>query len=135
MIPIFSGFVPRASMSLKSSFLRQICPNICFYLFFFLRYQVDPFLHLVDDCKLKAVDPGSEPPKIIYGSKEDDNSALISLSEIEITVDQTKESLASLILNSLVNLPDVNPPSILISYTFMVFFCLIYIAMMHNHKY
>ncbi|KAM7530084.1 hypothetical protein LguiB_033494 [Lonicera macranthoides] len=67
---------------------------------------VDPFLHLVDDCKLKAVDPGSEPPKIIYGSKEDDNSALISLSEIEITEDQTKESLASLILNSLENLPD-----------------------------
>ncbi|KAI7994458.1 hypothetical protein LOK49_LG11G01229 [Camellia lanceoleosa] len=51
------------------------------------RKQVDLFLHLVEDCKLQAVDSGSPFPKTIYGSKEDDSSASKSLSEIKITED------------------------------------------------
>ena len=67
--------------------------------------QVDPFLHLVEDRKLQAVDSGSNSNA--YGSKEDDSSAVKSLSEIVITEDQTRESFASEILKSLENLSDV----------------------------
>lgn len=66
--------------------------------------QVDPYLHLIDDSKLKAVEGGYIP----YGSKEDDAYALKSLSDIKFTKDQTKESLASWITRSFKNLSDVN---------------------------
>ncbi|CAL5420850.1 unnamed protein product [Camellia sinensis] len=62
---------------------------------------MDPFLHLVEDCKLQAVDTGSHLSKTIYGSKEDDSSASKSLSEIKITEDQSRESLASVIVKNL----------------------------------
>ncbi|KAI5318423.1 hypothetical protein L3X38_038131 [Prunus dulcis] len=45
---------------------------------------VDLFLHLVEDRKLQAVKTGSDHPTIAYGSKEYDNLALKSLSEIAI---------------------------------------------------
>jgi hypothetical protein len=69
--------------------------------------QVDPFLRLVEDCKLQAVKTGSHHPANVYGSKEDDGSASKSLSEIEITQDQTRESFASEIVKSLENLSEV----------------------------
>ncbi|KAE8694794.1 hypothetical protein F3Y22_tig00110773pilonHSYRG00059 [Hibiscus syriacus] len=56
----------------------------------------DPFLRLVEDCKLKAIDSRS-----VYGSEEDDNLALKTLSQIEITPEQRRESLASEILKRL----------------------------------
>ncbi|KAK6945297.1 hypothetical protein RJ641_026399 [Dillenia turbinata] len=64
--------------------------------------KVDPYLRLVGDSKLQAVNPETR----VYGSKEDDNSALKSLSEVKITKDQTKESFASMIISSLENLSD-----------------------------
>lgn len=64
---------------------------------------VDPFLRLVDDCKLEAVK--TELQKV-YGSKEDDEDALKSLSEIEIVENQSKESLATMIVKFLGNLSD-----------------------------
>ncbi|XP_034223130.1 protein SEMI-ROLLED LEAF 2 [Prunus dulcis] len=67
---------------------------------------VDPFLHLVEDRKLQAVKTGSDHPTIAYGSKEDDNLALKSLSEIAITDEQTREFFASQILKSLDKLSD-----------------------------
>ncbi|KAF8396143.1 hypothetical protein HHK36_017756 [Tetracentron sinense] len=67
---------------------------------------VDPFLHLVEDCKLQAVNTGSDHPKKLYGSDEDNNAALKSLSALEITENQTKESFASLIVKSLGKLSD-----------------------------
>lgn len=69
-----------------------------------LTEMVDPFLCLVEDCKLQTVDPGSDHHNISYGSKEDDNSALKSLSEIKITGDLSTESLASVIVKNLQNL-------------------------------
>uniref|UniRef100_A0A2N9HB77 Uncharacterized protein n=1 Tax=Fagus sylvatica TaxID=28930 RepID=A0A2N9HB77_FAGSY len=68
--------------------------------------MVDPFLRLVEDCKLQAVKTGSHHPANVYGSKEDDGSASKSLSEIEITQDQTRESFASEIVKSLENLSE-----------------------------
>lgn len=58
-------------------------------------YQVDPFLQLVDDCKLQAVNTGLD--RKVYGSKEDDEDALKSLSAIEIVDTQSKESFAAMI--------------------------------------
>lgn len=66
--------------------------------------MVDPFLCLVEDHKLQAVNPGSQANA--YGSKEDDGSAMKSLSEIEITEDQTREFFASEIVKSLEDLSD-----------------------------
>ncbi|BBH07342.1 hypothetical protein Prudu_019252 [Prunus dulcis] len=54
---------------------------------------VDLFLHLVEDRKLQAVKTGSDHPTIAYGSKEDDNLALKSLSEIAITESKQGNSL------------------------------------------
>lgn len=61
--------------------------------------QIDPFLQLVEDRKLRAVNSGSNSNA--YGSKEDNSSAVKSLSEIVITEDQTREYFASEILKSL----------------------------------
>lgn len=63
---------------------------------------------MVEDCKLKTIDNQSGHRKIIYGSNEDDNTALKFLSELELTESQSKESLASLLVESLENLSDVN---------------------------
>ncbi|KAK4414472.1 protein SEMI-ROLLED LEAF 2 [Sesamum alatum] len=64
---------------------------------------VDPFLRLVDDCKLQAVDhrTGVDDMGKVYGSKEDDEDALKSLSAIKISEQQSTESFASMILESL----------------------------------
>ncbi|KAL3815091.1 hypothetical protein ACJIZ3_016359 [Penstemon smallii] len=64
---------------------------------------VDPFLQLVDDGKLQAVDDKIEVDNMvkIYGSKEDDEDALKSLSAIKINEDQSTESFASMIMEIL----------------------------------
>lgn len=67
-------------------------------------YQVDPFLHLVEDCKLQAI-----PQTKVYGSKEDESDALDSVSAFSVTESQSKESFASLIVKSLADLSDVTP--------------------------
>ncbi|XP_074320484.1 protein SEMI-ROLLED LEAF 2 [Silene latifolia] len=59
---------------------------------------VDPFLCLVGDSKLQAVNKNAT---IGFGSKEDDSSASRYLSEIIITEDQTRESFAAEIIRSL----------------------------------
>lgn len=69
--------------------------------------QVDPFLCLVEDSKLQISETG-EHQKITYGSQEDDSSALKCLSEIKINKEQTTESLVSVIIKNLDNLPDVS---------------------------
>ncbi|GJN22464.1 hypothetical protein PR202_gb10026 [Eleusine coracana subsp. coracana] len=68
---------------------------------------VDPFLHLIEDCRLQALDRQAEPRSRVYGSKEDDDLALKSLSNITMNEDQSKETSVSLILNSLENLSEL----------------------------
>lgn len=70
-------------------------------------YQVDPFLQLVDDCKLEAVDARPDQQSKVYGSKEDDEDALKSLSTIQQTQSKSKETFASMIVQSLAKSPDV----------------------------
>ncbi|TQE11734.1 hypothetical protein C1H46_002576 [Malus baccata] len=67
---------------------------------------VDPFLRLVEDRKLQAVKTGPDHPRHLYGSEEDDRLALKSLSEINITEEQTKEFFASEVVKSLERLLD-----------------------------
>ncbi|KAI3445035.1 hypothetical protein Pfo_001700 [Paulownia fortunei] len=64
---------------------------------------VDPFLRLVDDCKLQTLDHkiGVDDMVKVYGSKEDDEDALKSLSAIKISEEQSTESYASMILKNL----------------------------------
>jgi len=67
---------------------------------------VDPFLCLIEDCRLQALDSAAEPCTKLYGSKEDDDLALKSLSNIDINEDQSKETSVSLILDSLEHLSE-----------------------------
>ncbi|XP_068342588.1 protein SEMI-ROLLED LEAF 2-like [Pyrus communis] len=66
---------------------------------------VDPFLRLVDDHKLQAVNSGPDQVRKVYGSKEDDENALRSLSAIEKSENQSKESFATMIVQTLRNSP------------------------------
>lgn len=78
--------------------------------------QVDPFLHLVDDCKLQAVNTGLNNMGKVYGSKEDDDDALKTLSAIMTTGDQSKESFASMIVKMSGNSSMVN---VILPFTYM----------------
>ncbi|KAJ1277866.1 hypothetical protein BS78_04G036000 [Paspalum vaginatum] len=66
---------------------------------------MDPFLHLLHEKKLQAVDcleDTSEP----YGSPEDDQNALKSLSAVQLTDSHSRESMVFAIMNSITYLPD-----------------------------
>ncbi|XP_021724121.1 uncharacterized protein LOC110691493 [Chenopodium quinoa] len=65
--------------------------------------MVDPFLSLVGDSKLQAVNKNAT---IAFGCKEDETSASRFLSEIIITEDQTRESFAAEIIRSLEKIKD-----------------------------
>ena len=62
---------------------------------------MDPFLRLVSDAKLQAVADTARKPSLAYGSKEDDEDALKSLSAIKLTESQSKESFSTMIVQSL----------------------------------
>ncbi|KAK7341583.1 hypothetical protein VNO80_24518 [Phaseolus coccineus] len=57
---------------------------------------VDPFLELVDDVRLCAVYKESE--KIVYGSQEDDVSAMKTLSAVKLDDNELKETVISFFL-------------------------------------
>ncbi|ONM30440.1 ARM repeat superfamily protein [Zea mays] len=67
--------------------------------------EVDPFLCLIEDCRLQALDSAAQSCKL-YGSKEDDDQALKSLSNIDMNEHQSKETSVSLILDSLEDLSE-----------------------------
>ncbi|KAL1121403.1 hypothetical protein V6Z11_D01G229900 [Gossypium hirsutum] len=96
-----SLFTLATSMILFSSKAFNILPIVYSTKVALRERVVDPFLHLVEDCKLKVVDTGSDRPTNVYGSKEDDNLAAKTLSQIQITPEQDSESLASEIVKSL----------------------------------
>ncbi|XP_068652492.1 protein SEMI-ROLLED LEAF 2-like [Aristolochia californica] len=73
---------------------------------------VDPFLHLVEDCKLQAMNIDADHRLKVYGSKEDESAASMSLSAMTITHSQSVESLASTIVKSLGNLSDAEATTI-----------------------
>ncbi|XP_004304390.1 PREDICTED: uncharacterized protein LOC101298629 [Fragaria vesca subsp. vesca] len=74
--------------------------------------QVDPFLQLVEEYKLRTKKAGPDHPRNIYGSQEDDNLAVKTLSRIVITDEQSRESYASEIVESLDKLSEPELSSI-----------------------
>ncbi|KAL1535056.1 protein SEMI-ROLLED LEAF 2-like [Salvia divinorum] len=71
---------------------------------------IDPFLLLVDDSKLQALDQKIVVGDMVknYGSKEDNEDALKSLSMINISDEQSPEFFASMILKAMGKLPDAD---------------------------
>ncbi|KAM5552228.1 protein SEMI-ROLLED LEAF 2 [Rosa sericea] len=68
---------------------------------------VDPFLRLVDDSKLQAVESSPDQPRKVYGSKEDDEDALRSLSGLEKADNtHTKESFTTMIVKTVAKSSD-----------------------------
>lgn len=57
--------------------------------------QVDPYLELIEDTRLQAVYGGLDNQMTVYGSQEDEVSALKSLSEIEVDDGKLKETVIS----------------------------------------
>ncbi|KAG0481885.1 hypothetical protein HPP92_009969 [Vanilla planifolia] len=60
--------------------------------------KVDPFLHLINDSKLQATCTPNRQMNV-YGSKDKEDAASISLSALELTESQSKESMAATIMN------------------------------------
>ena len=88
-----------------------LCFNFLFYLI-----QIDPFLSLVEDHKLKAVNP-DQLPKVAYGCQEDDASAINTLSNISISTEHSRGTLVYEIVKSLEDMCNVSRFSITISPT------------------
>ncbi|TKY62611.1 EFR3-like cmp44E [Spatholobus suberectus] len=63
--------------------------------------KVDPYLQLIEDYKLQAVSFAPDNLTINYGSKEDDDRALDTLSELLSYIHQTRDLFASEIIKSL----------------------------------
>ncbi|KAJ6408239.1 hypothetical protein OIU84_011535 [Salix udensis] len=99
-----SLFTLATSMILFSSKAFNIIPLIYCTKMVLTEQKVDPFLNLVEDRKLEAASTDSGHPTLVYGSKEDDSSALKSLSEIDVTGNQSREFFAAEIAKSLRNL-------------------------------
>ncbi|XP_022732999.1 uncharacterized protein LOC111287061 isoform X2 [Durio zibethinus] len=101
-----SLFILATSMIIFSSKAYNIPPLVPCVKASLTEKTVDPFLQLVDDCKLQTAKIELQHPGKVYGSKEDDEDALKSLSEIEIAENQSKESLATMIVKFLGSLSD-----------------------------
>ncbi|KAG9456465.1 hypothetical protein H6P81_000973 [Aristolochia fimbriata] len=72
---------------------------------------IDPFLHLVEESKLQAVNIDADHRLKVYGSKDDETAASLSLSAITMTSSQSVE-LASTIVKSLGSLTDAESVTI-----------------------
>ncbi|OMP10051.1 hypothetical protein COLO4_04869 [Corchorus olitorius] len=101
-----SLFILATSMIIFSSKAYNIPPLLPSAKASLTEKTVDPFLQLVDDCKLQSAETELVHPGKVYGSKEDDEDALKSLSEIKIAENQSKGSLATMIVKFLGNLSD-----------------------------
>ncbi|OVA07297.1 hypothetical protein BVC80_1601g76 [Macleaya cordata] len=98
-----SLFTLATSMIIFASKAYNIVPLVSFAKASLTDEAADPFLHLVDNRKLQAVNTGSDHS---YGSKEDDTAATKSLSTIKLTENQSQESMACVIMKNLGNLLD-----------------------------
>ncbi|MCL7038359.1 hypothetical protein MKW94_005103 [Papaver nudicaule] len=107
-----SLFTLATSMIIFTSKAYQIIPLVARTKALLTDKTVDPFLQLVQDSRLQAIKNESDYPSKVYGSKEDDATSLKVLSEIEITDNQTKESLVSMVLKGMGNLSEAETSTI-----------------------
>ncbi|XWS59128.1 hypothetical protein CRYUN_Cryun08bG0095500 [Craigia yunnanensis] len=101
-----SLFTLATSMILFSSKAFNILPIVYCTKIALTERMIDPFLRLVEDRKLLAVNAASDQPTNVYGSKEEDNLAVKTLSQIQIAPEQRRETLASEIVKSLGSLSE-----------------------------
>jgi len=81
--------------------------DITFYVFI-VWIQVDPYLELIEDYnKLQVVNFAPDNLNIMYGSKEDDDRATQTLSELLGYINETREIFASEIIKCLENFAKV----------------------------
>ncbi|KAL5760443.1 hypothetical protein ACOSP7_018955 [Xanthoceras sorbifolium] len=106
-----SLFMLATSMIIFSAMAYNIAPLLFCAKTALTEKTVDPFLRLVGDCKLHVVNAGGQL-RNAYGSKEDDEDALKSLSAIEISENQSKESLAAIIVKFIARSSDQDASSI-----------------------
>ncbi|KAH6828761.1 hypothetical protein C2S53_018638 [Perilla frutescens var. hirtella] len=97
-----SLFVLSSCMLIFSAKVYNILPIIPIIKAAISNKVIDPFLCLVEDSKLQISDAGLEN-KNVYGSKDDNTSAIKCLSEIKMDNELTKGSLVSLIVKNLDN--------------------------------
>ncbi|KAK3223938.1 hypothetical protein Dsin_010963 [Dipteronia sinensis] len=106
-----SLFMLATSMIIFSAMAYNIAPLLFCAKTALTDKTVDPFLRLVGDCKLH-VNNGGGHNRNVYGSKEDNEDALKSLSAVEITENQSKESLAAIIVKFIARSSDQEASSI-----------------------
>lgn len=104
-----SLFTLATSMIIFVSKAYNIIPLVPFAKSSLTDEAADPFLHLVDNCKLQAINTGYDHS---YGSIEDDTAATKSLSTIKLTENQSQESMACVVVKSLGNVLDSESPTI-----------------------
>ncbi|XP_061369569.1 protein SEMI-ROLLED LEAF 2-like [Gastrolobium bilobum] len=107
-----SLFTLATSMILFSSKAHNIVPLVHCAKAVLTDRKVDPFLHLIEDHKLQAVSFATDNLTINYGSKEDDDRALDTLSELLTFKHEDQEFFVSEIVRSLVNLSESELSSI-----------------------
>ncbi|XP_020242188.1 uncharacterized protein LOC109820429 isoform X1 [Asparagus officinalis] len=108
-----SLFMLSTSMMVFSSKAFNIAPLIPIVKSSLNEKTMDPFLCLVEDSKLNVASTAYDHHVKTYGSKEDDDAALQSLSAVvELTDSQSKNTLVSLIVNSLGDSPDLDQSTI-----------------------
>ncbi|KAJ4842642.1 hypothetical protein Tsubulata_013338 [Turnera subulata] len=98
-----SLFILATSMILFSSKAYNIVQLVFCAKVVLTEKMIDPFLHLVEDRKLEVISTGDGNNKMVYGSKEDDIAALKSLSQIDITGNQSREYFTAGIVKALEN--------------------------------
>ncbi|KAK0573140.1 hypothetical protein LWI29_003522 [Acer saccharum] len=107
-----SLFMLATSMIIFSAMAYNIAPLLFCAKTALTDKTVDPFLRLVGDCKLHVVNNGGGHLRNVYGSKEDNEDAMKSLSAVEITENQSKESLAAIIVKFIARSSDQEASSI-----------------------
>lgn len=70
--------------------------------------QVDPYLHLVEDCRLQAVHMAYDSEKTAYGSQKDEAAGLESLSTIVTYDSQLKDTVVTHLLKKYRKLSEVS---------------------------
>ncbi|KAF1897601.1 hypothetical protein Lal_00032358 [Lupinus albus] len=96
-----SLFTMATSMIVFSSKAFNIVPLAHSAKALLIERKVDPFLHLIEDYKLQVVTSAPENMIINYGSEEDNDRAMDTLSELLSLKHQTQEVFASEIIRSL----------------------------------
>lgn len=97
-------------MKVAPDFSAEYSYDRVFFNFLFYLIQIDPFLQMVEDHKLKAVN-SDQLLTVAYGCEEDDASALNTLSNIAVSTEHSRGTLVYEIVKSLEDMCNVSVSS------------------------